>query len=51
MPLQSYENILLIYPNLQEECIECMVCLEGFTEKTECRLSPCFHLFHSECLL
>lgn len=46
-----YEEILKLYPKLKDECSDCIVCLEGFKEKIECRLTPCFHLFHSECLL
>ncbi|KAL4433507.1 hypothetical protein ABPG74_002904 [Tetrahymena malaccensis] len=50
MPKQIYQDLMRLYPSLKQEGEECTVCLEGFEQTSECRITPCYHLFHSECL-
>ncbi|KAL4448759.1 hypothetical protein ABPG74_012848 [Tetrahymena malaccensis] len=48
IPNQKYSEIVSKYPNIRE-VTECAVCLDGFNDKSDVRLTPCFHIFHNDC--
>ncbi|EAS02813.1 C3HC4 type (RING finger) zinc finger protein (macronuclear) [Tetrahymena thermophila SB210] len=48
IPNQKYSEIVSKYPNIRE-VTECVVCLDEFSDQSEVRLTPCFHIFHNDC--
>lgn len=34
----------------KDENVVCSICFEEFKEESECRLTPCGHVFHRECI-
>jgi hypothetical protein len=43
----SKENLLKYQ---EDDNVVCSICFEEFLDENECRLTPCGHVFHHECI-
>ena len=48
--VENYTQLIKADEGTRRQMPECAVCLSVFEVGEECRMLPCFHLFHHECI-